>query len=1132
MSSQLSSITSVIWTKRQWTSAFGLSLPLAISGSCFQLTTVIAQIVPDDTLGAEQSVLNLDSTWNDSPASLIEGGAVRGENLFHSFTEFNVGTLDWVYFAQPDTINRILTRVTGNNASLIDGTLGVAGNADLFVLNPNGILFGPNARLDIQGSFLASTADALDLGNGLEFNASNPQTPPLLTVDLPFQLNYSSGNNGVLSNQGQLTTGSNLTLAGQQVELRGTLEADGDINLLGNQTVQIRDTIEQPFRAIAQENLLIQGVQGVDIFALNHSDSWLAAGHDLTLRSDEAIIGDAHYWSGGDFAIENFIGNVAALLSPNDPIIIATGDVVLGDYTGASLHILAGGSVTLGNVEIDARGGINDTINPNHPDPFIASLANYVLSDGTSTVIDGSNSPTGEATLDIRAGIDWSNFPGFPGDLSIGIAPVPPAPNTSGDVTIGNVETLGLFREGGQVILSNQYFPNDLSGDISTGAINTNDFIGGGVVLIDSRDQIDIGENGLGYSILATPVTSDNDDFNGGDVRLIAADRINIDDQILVDGALGGNIDISAGAGLDLQTSLVSRSYTTVSNRQGGSINLTSPERITVRDGAEIITATEGTAQSGNIVVAASRLEIINPSNVLDTTALNTQTRDQGDAGNVTVNASEVLLDQGYIFSNTLGEGDAGDVVINGDRLTLQANPNRDNAAPFISVASQSPGNGGSITVNTPTGITELSGTDKTGLPSAFVFAGFDTGGPGSLEINSRELLVREGALISGTAYDGVIGNVNDAGSIEINSSELIEVSGSGPILPSSLVLETASDAVDGGVFNLSTQQFRVLDGGNVSAQSIGAANAGMLNVDAETIQVSGTSNGFRSRLFFDSQNSGQAGGIALQANQVSVSDGGLISVSGSGTGNSGDLSITSETVTLRNGGTISATTQAATGGNLTFNGQILILMECCNNEISAQAFNQANGGNITFNFDAEAGGLIISPGPLSHNNDVVANAENGNGGNITLNNYLGFFSQGEPVVLNFTRLDNGQRTPDSNFTARSVSGQDGEIRFNLRDNVDAEQLPEEFASEAVSDACTVGSVTSLAQLGDRPTFTIVSKGGLASNLTEPLSRDRPTVSLTPWPVASANRDADTTSTRPKPPHTQPLALSFPCPAP
>ncbi|NET62834.1 MAG: filamentous hemagglutinin N-terminal domain-containing protein, partial [Symploca sp. SIO2E6] len=129
-----------------------------------------AQLMPDNTLGAENSVVVPMPLLDE-----IQGGAVRGANLFHSFLEFNVEAGRSVYFANPAGIQNILTRVTGNNASDILGRLGVDGNANLWLLNPNGINFGPNASLDVRGSLVVSTAEEIGLGPNGKFSATNPQ---------------------------------------------------------------------------------------------------------------------------------------------------------------------------------------------------------------------------------------------------------------------------------------------------------------------------------------------------------------------------------------------------------------------------------------------------------------------------------------------------------------------------------------------------------------------------------------------------------------------------------------------------------------------------------------------------------------------------------------------------------------------------------------------------------------------------------------------------------------------------------------------------------------------------------------------------------------------------------------------
>lgn len=158
-------------------------LILTSSFACFANST-IAQIIPDNTLGAESSQIKPIKPDVDE----INGGAVRGINLFHSFQEFNIGEKRGAYFSNPPGIENIISRVTGTNASKILGTLGVLGKANLFFINPNGIIFGANAKLDINGSFVASTASSINFADGIKYSATNPQA--LLTIKVPIGLQF------------------------------------------------------------------------------------------------------------------------------------------------------------------------------------------------------------------------------------------------------------------------------------------------------------------------------------------------------------------------------------------------------------------------------------------------------------------------------------------------------------------------------------------------------------------------------------------------------------------------------------------------------------------------------------------------------------------------------------------------------------------------------------------------------------------------------------------------------------------------------------------------------------------------------------------------------------------------------
>ncbi|MEO0869533.1 MAG: filamentous hemagglutinin N-terminal domain-containing protein, partial [Cyanobacteria bacterium J06642_11] len=148
----------------------------------------LAQIVPDESLGSERSVVSPSSTGD-----LISGGATRGSNLFHSFEDFNIQSGQGAYFMGSDDFSVIFSRVTGNNPSSILGRLGILNsNADLVFLNRNGIIFGPNASLELSGSFIGTTADSIQFADGTVLSSSEVDAIPILTSSIPVGLGFTS----------------------------------------------------------------------------------------------------------------------------------------------------------------------------------------------------------------------------------------------------------------------------------------------------------------------------------------------------------------------------------------------------------------------------------------------------------------------------------------------------------------------------------------------------------------------------------------------------------------------------------------------------------------------------------------------------------------------------------------------------------------------------------------------------------------------------------------------------------------------------------------------------------------------------------------------------------------------------
>lgn len=345
-----------------------------------------------------------------------------------------------------------------------------------------------------------------------------------------------------------LSASHNLTLVESQ------LQTTGDLNLFAADTVRVRDSGLNSFVASAGGKLILQGNEGVDIFALNNSASGFFSGGDMVLRSANTVGGDAHYTTGGSFRIEQLNGSAGSLYSPYDPVIRASGDVNLNSYTGASLHILAGGSVTIsGDVIITGSDTVGNSINPSNT----PTLSNVTLSNGTTVVsINGSTQPT----LDIRAGTTAFGTPNFPSGSP-----------TSTKITIGDII---IIPPDGLVFLTNQYSPNPLlpGGDIIVGRIDTRGFtstsntaVNGGPVFIDSRSNI----RTSAIESYASANVSNNSAgaATGGSVTLIAKGTITTN---TINSSASSTASVTAGSG-----STVSAGVAT-----GGSITLNATSTI------------------------------------------------------------------------------------------------------------------------------------------------------------------------------------------------------------------------------------------------------------------------------------------------------------------------------------------------------------------------------------------------------------------------------------------------------------------------------------------------------------------------------------------------------------------------
>ncbi len=743
------------------------TLTLCLTTLGFMSSGLTQPIVSDDST---------DTTVNQQGNRFdIEGGQLSGDgaNLFHSFSEFGLDSGQIANFLSNPSIQNILSRITGGDASVINGLIQISGGtSNLFLMNPAGIIFGNEAQLNIPAAFTATTATGISFGdnlfnatgindytslvgtpNGFVFNTPEPgsivntgtlevnseqnlsliggtvvstgelvapegqitvttvpgnqwvrisQAGHLLSLEVPAAANevlftplslpqlLTGGNVGnatglSVNEQGEVAlTGSGIAIDNGDVVAKtvtgGTallsaennltlvesqLTTTGDLQLLAQDTVRVRDTVANPFIAQAGNDLIVQGNQNVDIFALNHAASGFYSGGDMVFRSSNTIDGDAHYSAGGDFRIEQLDGSEGDLESPNDPIILASGDVRLGNYTGASLHILAGGRVRVRNVTITGTDSEDNTINPNNANPFLASLASVPLSDGTTLQIDGSTNPT----LDIRAGINWGV--GGQDNTTIGTGiPTPTfSPATNADISVGNVS---ISQSNSIVLLTNKYNPNNLTGNVQAGQIDVSSDLGNaGSVTIESRGNI-----------RTSPIKSRaNVTGDGGDILLNAENNIEIGNaggsDIDSRGDNGGNITLDAGGTISMTNAL-------------------SRGRDTTGDGGDITITAEGNINSGNIQTSgANGGEItikINGDGVIDTTGplgnegtiescSNITCDGAGESGDIAVEATSIIT-RG-IRSN--GDLD-GNINLTSDEIQLKPaeSPSFPPKVPFI----------------------------------------------------------------------------------------------------------------------------------------------------------------------------------------------------------------------------------------------------------------------------------------------------------------------------------------------------------------------------------------------------------------------------------------------------------------
>ena len=852
---------------------------------------------------------NLNTGITAGPNFDITGGTRPGDgsNLFHSFDSFSLLSGETANFINDSglTTTNILSRVTGGQ-SIIDGTIQTTGftGANLYLINPAGIIFGATAQLNVEGSFHATTADYINLGSGDIFYADVAQGS-VLSMASPTAFGFLSSNPGSIEvHTGgidefywptgllEVPTGETLSLVGGAIDL-GTadfstsgylLAPAGTVNLVSVASAG-EVTIGTPGNPISADGFTQLG-------DINISGGSIVDASNIYIRGGNLVIDESVLVPGG-FAFElSWVGfsplpdggevNIKVtdnlIMTGTDPEILTLAAPGIFVYTGDFFDISPAATVPdinidAGSVSISGVAGISVTRNAS------GQGGNVVINADDVTIASG-----GSINL-INAYV--GDDPTAPGpSLTINAQTV----DVSGD---GSNSAYGVEGIAAQGIVNLTYLDTQYGADVITA--------NSGNITINATDSLSV--TGLGQIATDSRIFGSAGDItiNTGDLLVAGTGNANsavIGSQSALAGD-SGNIAINATGSITLTNGarITSSSF---GSGNAGDVTLTAAETITL-DGADS-RIVGGTVQFPDSTLNNLFLEVFS-SYDFDTI--------QANMGDPNASLMEVLA---YLVG-------LGDINIPGLDLT--------------------PGDGGSITITTPTLIMNAGTRIETST-------GWE-GNAGNVTANVGSIFVNDGARISsrsgiefldGTAHVGS----GNGGSVNINATDTITISGAG----SEISTSTFGDGNGGDILINADNDVYILNGGLVAADS-GGTLAGQ--------ELSG---------------SGFAGDITINAgNEIKLSQGTISTRAVTADG--GNITLMAPKLIYLEKSDITTSVESGTGGggNIDIDPDFVILQQ---SNILANAFG-GPGGNINI----VAGNFIATP-------DSIVNASSALGIDGTVN--------------------------------------------------------------------------------------------------------------------------------------------------
>ncbi|MEO5714038.1 MAG: filamentous hemagglutinin N-terminal domain-containing protein [Luteolibacter sp.] len=995
-------------------------------------------------------------------------GELAGGNLFHSFSKFNLAAGESATFTGPSTVHNILARVTGG-PSVINGAIrSDIGGANLFFINPAGMVFGEGASVEVSGAFHATSADFIRFKDGRTFASSVGGDVTLLSA-APEAFGFLAGGGGggairlkgprsgpAISAPGAIEAeGRGLHFVGRDVEIENYYlkSAGGEIGIVavGSGAAEVR--IDPSTGRLADEPA-IGGKVSLSSAAVSVSG---ANGGGIVIRGgDVTIDGSLDAFSGGPFSGIDARGTGGK--NGGEIVIAASSDITLLNaalITAGTTSSGSGGEISIAaGSDVSLLGGAFVTAGTKS-----SGNGGAIRVNSKNLTMDGGED--GIATqIRCEAGRDAS---GGGGDIFV---------NLTGHLALFNggaivSQTVGAGHGGDIDIRASSVEAKRNNGKAITGvaalttrladSTRSSGFGGGGNIAVHLDGVLKLSNN-------ASIQSTSESDANAGNVAVSA-------ETIRINGA-GNNIETDGNqflTGILALTTLkgFEEGKTLVGGR-GGDIVVTASGRILIEAGGQIDASSLGTGTGGSVSVNAGSITADRRGSLFFTgIGSDTEAYDDrmlgnpfwggpgGNAGNVQVTSLGTirLLGGANISSSTSGSGNAGHITVNTGGLFISG---RGHTSPEYTPGPESgivaltepafgnnpasSGNGGDVTVVINGGRALLKDGGKISAESA------GTGTAGRVHVTSVGglRLLDGGNISSSTASSGDAGNVRvDVGGLFISGRDGDSAVGQKSGI---FALTEASSAGNGGrikVIIAPDGDLFLTNGGRISAESGGTGNGGMVRILASGSDLS-VRNG--ARISARSEQTGNSGLVRIESASLGVHSGGSIESLNTGSGRAGGVDIVAGRILIEDA-SVSVRAADNNSGRMSLRSMTDLFVN--RSRLTASA--GANGGRI----DLRAGNLM-----LTDQSRVVATAGR-NGGNLNVEATPYLLADHSKFKANATQDGNGGRIEIStdvflqnlfDFNVSSRFGTSGEVRIDTVNSLTGSEGEKDIAPLDVTD--------------------------------------------------------------------------------